>query len=447
MADEFHRTFAGGTAPYENDDIAGAEYPQPALDRSFPDAAYDNAINELPGLKAPGEDYVKGILLKEIWSKALRQPFIRLGNAALDLGHYPTPFKRTLTAIARKANRPSYQVAGAYRPLALIVLLARLYDMIVSNYLAGHLETTFYLPDQSFGGRVARSTTDALTVLTEDMRKAWANGSCVAVLSCDAEACFPSFRNDRVVHAMKMAAVPEKLRNLIASYLHERVTTDRLNGVVSHQFVLAGGLPQGSSLSGPLSNLYMASLPKKITEEHGIPNVIFADDFNVYATGATVAEARARLETAAPSILEWGVRHGIHFALHKWVYGYFTSNFRCDDPEPLRFGDISLEPKKAMKLLGVWIDRKLKFKTHGQAAVKKGQAAVMMLSALANTQSGLTFGLWHRLYNSCVTPATDYGAFVWHSYNKPSGTTKDLQTKVQNLALRSMLGEIGRAHV
>ena len=52
MADEFHRTFAGGTAPYENDDIAGAEYAQPALDRSFPDAAYDNAINELPGLKA-----------------------------------------------------------------------------------------------------------------------------------------------------------------------------------------------------------------------------------------------------------------------------------------------------------------------------------------------------------------------------------------------------------
>ena len=439
LAAEFHRAFTTTTPIYDNSDIPDAQYPPEFPYLFIPEIAFDNAVHALPPNKAPGFDGVKGVLIKQIWAAALRQPYIRCCQAAWRLGHYPTIFKKTISAILRKPGRDTYQEAKSYRPIALLLTLARPFDRVLSDLLASHLEQTGFLPPTSFGGRSARSTTDAMTVLTEDIHSAWAKNQCVALLSVDAEAAFPSFRNDRVVDQLRKARTPRPLTAIIGSYLHERLTAYRANGVISAYFLLPFGLPQGSSLAGPLSNLYMAPLVRAVQSVPRLKNITYADDLNAYTIANSVPEARAQLQGVTDVLLATGATLGIRFSPLKSKYAYFTRNRRKDDPAPLLFGGTALSPEPSVKILGVLFDTNLNFKAHTQKAIERGKTAAMALGSLANTKGGLTFALWRRLYLTCVIPSTDYGAPVWHRFGRSSAATHGLQT-VQNLAMRTMLG-------
>lgn len=439
LAAEFHRAFTTTTPVYDNDDIASATYPPEPPWLFIPEVAFDNAVKALPPDKAPGFDGVKGALIKRIWDKALRGPYIRCCQASWRLGHYPSIFKRTISAILRKPGRETYQEAKSYRPIALLPTLARPFDRVLSDLLSSHLEHTNHLPRTSFGGRSGRSTTDAMTVLTEDIHSAWADKQCVALLSVDAEAAFPSFRNDRVIDLLRKAGTPRPLTTIIGSYLHERYTAYRANGVISKYLLLLFGLPQGSSLAGPISNLYMAPLVRAVRTVPRLKEISFADDLTAYTRANTVREARLQLQEVSDVLLHTGATLGIRFSPLKSKYIYFTRNRLRDDPTPLLFGGTALLPESSIRILGVTFDTNLNFKAHIQKAVKRGKTAVMALGSLANTKGGLPFPLWRRLYLTCVVPSTDYGAVVWHRLTKPSAATRSLQL-VQNLAMRIMLG-------
>jgi hypothetical protein len=104
----FHEAFCIPTAPYDDSDIATADYPLPATNIVLTIEAFDDAVKRLSPDKAPGLSGVKGRAIKELWNK-LRSPFFALCHTSFEIGHYPEPFKRLITAILRKPHRPSYE--------------------------------------------------------------------------------------------------------------------------------------------------------------------------------------------------------------------------------------------------------------------------------------------------------------------------------------------------
>lgn len=438
IAETLHTSLATPFAEYDNSDIPTLVFPPPAPDFVLRPEALDAAVAKIPPDKAPGIDGIKGIALKNLWP-SLRQPLNTLLQASLSSGHYPTPWKTALTTVLRKPNKESYHKANAYRPIALLPTIAKLFDIVLADAVSIHLEQDNRLPFSMFGGRQARSTTDALLYLTESINAGWASKKASAVLSLDAQAAFPSVRHDRLVAEAKRLGLPANLVVIIDSYLFARYAIYVINGFRSVAKLLTQGMPQGSSLSGPLSNIYFASLHEEIRVEPRILPISFADDFNLLVTGLILAHLRTILERIYPAIVAWGARHGIRFAPQKSVYLPFPRPRTPADVSPLLIGDEPLPPSTNSRILGVFIDSTLTFKDHKRHVIAAGKAATMVASGMVKVNSGIKLPLMRRLYVTTVCAKTDYAAIVWHKAGQHGAVISGLQT-VQNLAARQMLG-------
>src|SRR5436190_9275653 len=94
-------------------------------------------------------------------------------------------------------------------------------------------------------------------------------------------------------------------------------------------------------------------------------------------------------------------------------------------------------PQELVRYLGVWFDRKLSFKTHVQKRIAAANRMFHSISRLANTERGLSFQAFRKLYIACITSVADYGVPVWW---KNQQFLLDKFNKLQNSALLKILG-------
>ncbi len=74
--------------------------------------------------------------------------------------------------------------------------------------------------------------------------------------------------------------IPLYLSRIIESFLTKRTFSVRLPGALSAPFTIKAGVPQGSTLSPTLSNVYTSDIP--ITKNTAI--ALFADDTVLYSS-------------------------------------------------------------------------------------------------------------------------------------------------------------------
>ena len=95
-----------------------------------------------------------------------------------------------------------------------------------------------------------------------------------------------------------------------------------------------------------------------------------------------------------------------------------------------------LKPQNMIKWLGVWIDRKLTFKTHVEKRLASATRVFHSINRLQNSEWGLAPMATRQLYQSCITAISDYGSEIW--WNDQKSYTQKFQ-KLQNLRLRKIL--------
>lgn len=76
--------------------------------------------------------------------------------------------------------------------------------------------------------------------------------------------------------------------------------------------------------------------------------------------------------------------------------------------EPFTIKEETVRPKDQVKILGVVMDSKLKYKEHIVRAALKGLEAAMQLRRL----KGLSLSTARQLFTSTVTPVIDYASNV-----------------------------------
>src|SRR6185369_330611 len=69
---------------------------------------------------ALGPDHIPWRVLKNITSAHMVQSVMKIGNACLREGYWPTFFKESTTVVIPKLNKLDYQVASAHRPITLL---------------------------------------------------------------------------------------------------------------------------------------------------------------------------------------------------------------------------------------------------------------------------------------------------------------------------------------
>ena len=159
-----------------------------------------------------------------------------------------------------------------------------------------------------------------------------------------------------------------------------------MDGVETAPRQLSASVPQGSPLSPILFLFYNGPLLEAL-DRAGLPitPVGFADDINILAYGPTTSHNCRNLQASYDICLEWARKHGMRFALAKYTLTHFAKSCKFDMNAPVTLGEtvVSLEP--SVKVLGVILDSKLKWKDHEQAVKQK--LATQMLALQCTTAS------------------------------------------------------------
>ncbi|OQE51795.1 hypothetical protein PENNAL_c0503G05484, partial [Penicillium nalgiovense] len=148
---------------------------------------------------------------------------------------------------------------------------------------------------------------------------------------------------------------------------------------------------------------------RSTAREARLPSV---DDFSVWVTGPT-AQSNRHDKTAI-----------IHFAPK-------ASKL---DSKPFTIKGETVEPRDHVKVLGVIMDTRLKYKEHIARAASKGLEAAMELRRLR----GLSPATARQLFTSTVAPVVDYASNVWmHAFkNKNIGPIN----RVQRVGAQAIVG-------
>ncbi|MBW0530889.1 hypothetical protein O181_070604 [Austropuccinia psidii MF-1] len=219
----------------------------------------ENTILELQNKKAPGPDGISNELIK-LSKPLLTTHLICLYNLCLEQGNYPNGWKETRTAIIKEAAKDNYTDPSAYRPIALLNTLGKLFEKIINNRLTywAHNNNTIHLGH--VGGRPGRSINNAFVTLTSWIYHKWREGKMIMGIFLDVKSAYPSVNKDRLIHTLKKKGCPPYLRSIISSFLSEQKTSLKLDKFTSQKFQIPNGLHQGSPLSVTLYLLYNSDL-------------------------------------------------------------------------------------------------------------------------------------------------------------------------------------------
>ena len=211
------------------------------------------------------------------------------------------------------------------------------------------------------------------------------------------------------------------------TYLTNRFQRVKIGSEFSRWLEILLGVPQGSILGPLLFNIFLNDLFLFLTE-NDICN--FADDNTIYSCSSTIEAVICDLEKGLNNSLAWFKTNQLvaNPAKFQMMFLGFDANLT------LKIGNIIVKPSYSVKLLGIVIDKKLKFDIHMNNVCKIANYKVRCLSRIRrymNEQQAL------RLCNAFILCNFNYCPLIWMYCSK--GLNKKINT-VHKRALRIITG-------
>jgi len=441
-----HETFFPPPPDADLSDMTTPEqimHPEPVpFNPNITEQQLERAIAKLAPKKAPGPDNITNRVLKQN-QDTLKNHLLKIAQSSLNMGHFPSPFKNTLTVVLRKPNKPDYTKPSAYRPIALESTIGKLIESIIAESMSYLIEKHELLPPNHFGGRPGRSTEDALMILSESINQAWRQGKMFTAIFMDVTGAFNHVHHKRLIHNMRERKIPNIIVMWVENFLKSRTTQLRFNGETQEAIEIPAGIPQGSPISPILFMIYNADLVDALKTPPADLAQGFIDDV-AYGVSGMSAEGNVRkLKPILEASEKWRRKHGAKFDLSKYILIHFTRNNRRQRDVAVTLEDgTRIEPSEEGKYLGVIFDRKLNYRSNTSYYAKKGTQLTLAMANISRSTGGTAFPYVKLLYNAVVKPVTQYAAVVWHRPGDRKSTAHQqvkTLTTIQRRAMNAML--------
>jgi len=174
--------------------------------------------------------------------------------------------------------------------------------------------------------------------------------------------------------------VPLWFVRLVRSFLTDRKTTLIIDSVETAAHQLNASVPQGSLLLPILFLFYNAPLLETLNQTD-IPLALvgFADDINLLTYRHSTTTNCQNLQQGHTKCLEWARTHGMRFALAKYTLTHFTRRRGFDLQAPIVLPEATVQPEPSVKILGLILDTRLRWKEQERAIQQKMQTQKLAL--------------------------------------------------------------------
>jgi hypothetical protein len=247
-----------------------------------------------------------------------------ISHSLLESGTLSSKVQACSRNCSSQARKASYDVPGAWRPIALLNTIGKLIEAITAKRLRDAVEEYGLLPGTQMGARQGRSTETALELLIEQVRTVWKSKKHVAtMLSLDIAGAFDTINPARLLDILRKKGFPGWVVRWVREFITARTTTLVIQGVESELFEVEAGVPQGLTLSPILFLLYNSELLRICNQAKKRDSAVgFADDVNIL-THSTSTERNCRtIEDIHTQCGAWARRQ---HELHPSKYELYTS--------------------------------------------------------------------------------------------------------------------------
>ena len=300
-------------------------------------------------------------------------------------------------------------IANNYRPISLISTIAKVLDKIIHKKIITFINKCDILDKNQYGFRKNKSTKVALTLISNVINGKLDKITPIAILFLDIAKAFETVNHPILLDKLYNYGIRGSARNLIKSYLGNRLQKEKLNNATSHLESVNVGVPQGTILGPLLFLLYINDLLLDIPEDE---IVSYADDTAVVTSAKTWKEVEIKMNETLHKISTWLALNKISLNTDKTVYIEF-GNQVGSTPKNL---DISIQGTKIKrventKYLGIIFDSHMRWNEHCEYIYNKTKYLIFVFYKLPKLMTTDTLRMiYYALFYSIIS----YRIIAWN---------------------------------
>lgn len=342
------------------------------------------AVKNTKSKKAPGQDGIQNIVLKNLPHKAFML-LTNIFNASLKLSHFPTPWKSAEVLAFPKPGKDKIFPQN-YRPISLLPTLSKIFERVILNRIHEFEKNNNNLNQEQFGFRKGRSTVQQLARITNVISNGLNQNKSTAMLLLDIEKAFDTVWHEGLVHKLSTYKLPNYVLKIIMSYLEDRTFQIKIGNTYSKTQNVAAGVPQGSILGPILFLYYINDIPKS-------PNTniaLFADDTAIMAQSWKKDQAIKYIQRHIVELEVFYHKWKVKINVLKTELLVFSQKEKKNNTHIVYMNEIPVNSKEDAKYLGVDLDKKLTFNKHIKKVKSKAHAIISLLYNLINQKSKMS---------------------------------------------------------
>jgi hypothetical protein len=333
--------------------------------------------------KSSAMDYIPTSVIKS--SVNIFAPLIaRLAALSFREGVFPTRYKTASVTPLLKKKGLDRDVLNNYRPISNLHTISKVIERISMSRILSHVERSpSYSRFQSAYRRGYSTETSILRLLNDVYRAADAKSRTV-LLQLDLSAAFDTIDKTTLVDRLeKTFGISGTALRWINSYLTNRHQVVRVGNACSTGTECQFGVPQGSVLGPLLFSLYVAPIADVI-KKFSVSYAQYADDTQLYIS-LSDRNALSLLSDCFQAVHNWFTANGLSLNPEKSeaiVIGTSARQRTQGSLSNITVGNITLQPAKCVKSLGVIIDDTLSFNAHVDSVCKAAYFHIRALRQL-----------------------------------------------------------------
>ena len=161
----------------------------------------------------------------------------------------------------------------------------------------------------------------------------------------------------------------------------------------------------------------------------------FIDDVAIEVESKSAELNCKLLNEIVQKVFQWADRNAVKFDDEKSELIHFES-FNKSSVDTIKLSNNTiLKSKLNVKWLGIYMDRKLKFKKHVQNRVAFASRVLHLINRLQNSEWGLKSNAKQQIYQTCISSMSDYDAEIWYNWSTRSSPVRDID--YESVSIRS----------
>lgn len=393
----------------------------------FTDDEFKDALDSKKKITAAGEDGLKYDMLKALNSFS-RKRILEAFNSIWETGKLIDSWRHCKIIPIPKKDKNLDNVEN-FRPICLISCALKVMETMMKNRMENTINANNLLPANSFAFTKKKSATMMINQFLHKVKNIKSNGEFSIAIVLDINKAYDCLD----LTCLKKILLENQIDKQIVHWVLDSLSK-RLLSLGGSQIEINNGVPQGSSISPLLFNLYTAKLHLLANENFTIYQ--FADDFVLLFTGKTILEATVLAQNKLTEFYNECKKINLSFNPEKTKMICFSKG-KNNNTVNIQLNNQLITNVEDLKLLGFYISSNLINNIHYKKMASELEASNNALKMLTPVKSGLNPRVSLNTFKAMIRSKAEYSRTATTGSNK---NTELMMERLLNGSIRRCLG-------